>query len=110
MRQTVSHIDILPTILDFVNYPDSLATLGKSILSEQNKPAIHYDNNTYHLTDGYWSYGMSDNATTFLYNKKNDINCLEDIQKSNTSKCDSLAIELRQSVTNYFFELTKPKN
>lgn len=110
MRQTVSHIDILPTILDLVNYPDSLATLGKSILSEQNKPAIHYDNNTYHLTDGYWSYGMSDNATTFLYNKKNDINCLEDIQKSNPSKCDSMAIELRQSVTNYFFELTKPKN
>ncbi len=104
IRKTVAQIDILPTILDLVNYPDSVLVLGESIFTENhNRTVCHYDNNVYHVTQNHWSYGITQNQATFLYNKKQDINCLSNELKNQSDKAQILDTELKALVRNYFY-------
>ena len=44
----VQHIDIMPTILELINYPEPFFAFGKSMFNKQNW-AINFLNNRYHL-------------------------------------------------------------
>ncbi|MFT5723924.1 MAG: phosphoglycerol transferase MdoB-like AlkP superfamily enzyme [Bacteroidia bacterium] len=103
IRKTVSHIDILPTILDIVNYPTPVVTLGSSIFTQNtNQVVCHFDNNVYHITKNNWNYGVSSNNPVFLYNKKKDINCLNNTMSSNKEATTELDRLLKQEVSKYF--------
>lgn len=98
ISKTVSQIDILPTILDLLNYPESVGLLGQSgFRMDHNGLAPHYDNKTFHVTSNGWNFGIARGENAFLYNKKTDPNCLNNVVKVETQKADSL----RQLMQNF---------
>lgn len=104
IRKTVSHIDIMPTILDLVNYPDSVVLLGASIFTtDTNHSVSHYDNNVYHITQNHWSYGLASSKSVFLYDKKTDINCLSNELDNHKNKTTEINDALKTMVRNYFY-------
>lgn len=107
-HKTVSQIDILPTILDIIHYPDTIQVLGESMLVDNtSRSVVHYDNETYHITQNHWSFGRSHDRPSFLYNKKTDINCLENILGEHVDKQEELERELHQQLRNYFYVIKR---
>ena len=101
---TTGQTDILPTILDLVNYPDSVYTYGESIFDTARMSLVlHNDNFTYHLTHNGWSYGISQSnlQPVFLYNKKDDPNCLNNLLNTHPDKASELDSLLRFKLTEY---------
>ena len=48
------HIDILPTLLDYLNIAEPCFSFGKSIYTSAERYHIAYNNNYYQLTAGQW--------------------------------------------------------
>jgi phosphoglycerol transferase MdoB-like AlkP superfamily enzyme len=104
VRKTVSHIDILPTILDYVHFPNETTFLGNSIFTPSSEQVVaHYDNNTYHISKNQWSYGITGNSPTFLYNKGQDINCLINTLGSQPVNEQELDSNLKEVLGKYFY-------
>lgn len=103
IRKTVSHIDILPTIMDLTNIDIELKLTGHSIFSDDENIICHYDNQIYHITDGLMNYGRTKTKPAFLFDRKKDINCLENILETseNTTDFDSLLVREVSKQFNY---------
>lgn len=104
INETTGQTDVLPTILDLINYPDSVYTFGESIFDADRKSlAMHNDNFTYHITQNGWNYGVSQNdlEPIFLYDKINDPNCLINVLDKNPDKASDLDSLLRLKLSEY---------
>ena len=103
IRKTVSHIDILPTIADLSDIPLELKCTGKSVFSNDDGVVCHYDNQVYHITKGLMNYGRTKTKPAFLFDRNNDINCLNnllDVSKNETHY-DSLLVHEVSKHFNY---------
>ena len=103
IRKTVSHIDILPTIMDLTNIDVELKLTGQSIFRDDQNIICHYDNQIYHITDGLINYGRTKTKPAFLFDREKDINCLENILdvSENTIDFDSLLVREFSKQFNY---------
>ncbi len=104
IRKTVEQIDILPTVLDYVGYPQDITLLGHSIFEENNNEFVtHFDNNTYHITKNNWSYGIHLTQDAFLFNRSQDINCLTNLESKFPQMEEVLDSNLKQALFKYFY-------
>jgi len=105
--KTVSQTDIYPTVLDLIDYPDSVWTYGHSVFSDKSQPAIHHDNFNYTITLDSYTYGMSDRTqeTLFLYNLENDPNCLINLIDKEPQRAEELRTILRSELAEYKFRM-----
>ena len=86
-RTVTQQIDIMPTILDLLNYNKGYFSFGKSVLSEKNW-AISYLNNEYmFITD-----------TSFIFNKKENYNSFLDPNKKEKRKKKKKEIKLLKAI------------
>jgi phosphoglycerol transferase MdoB-like AlkP superfamily enzyme len=84
ISKTTSHSDVLASLLDLINYPKSLPLFGESVFNDKSRGIVcHYDNNILHITSNGWNMGVNDGSTRFLYNKKSDPNCLNNVMNAN---------------------------
>lgn len=66
-------LDILPSILDLINYQDSVFTFGKSVFNENFIPfAINYSNNIYQFFTEDYMLMFNGEALTAIYSIKED--------------------------------------
>jgi phosphoglycerol transferase MdoB-like AlkP superfamily enzyme len=82
ITKTVSQCDILPSILDLINYPYPIWTFGASIFNSTTEGlVIHNDNGSFHITEGDWNYGINEDngLPLFLFNIAKDPNCLDNL-------------------------------
>lgn len=80
-------IDIMPTILDLLNYNKDYFSFGKSVISKKNW-AISYLNNEYmFITD-----------SSFIYNKKENYNSFLDPNKEEKIKNNNQEIKLLKAI------------
>ena len=86
-------IDIMPTILDIINYPKPFFSFGKSIFSKENW-AISFLNNEYlFITDSSYIYNKNENYNSYLDpNKKKKI--------KNKNKEINLFLSIKQIYNN----------
>jgi membrane-anchored protein YejM (alkaline phosphatase superfamily) len=71
-ERTVQQIDILPTVLDYLNYDKPYYSLGKSMLSDNKQPAIFYVTPYYCVVQDSIFYVLNDFKITEKYNFKKD--------------------------------------
>jgi arylsulfatase A-like enzyme len=106
-QKTAQHIDITPSILDLIHYPDSILSLGRSLLdSSVNIGAVHYDNGLYTYTKGQWSLQFDKKTALSLYDLQNDPACLTNLMSSKRLLADQLEKELRLQIANYNYRVT----
>ncbi len=102
ITKSVGHIDLFPTVLDLNNYPDPVDVLGTSIFSDVQSGVTHFDNNAYHYTLGRWTLGVANDDIKSLYNKRVDLNCLNNLYPSEAGKAARLKAAMYQDVANYY--------
>jgi phosphoglycerol transferase MdoB-like AlkP superfamily enzyme len=106
VSKTVSHLDILPSVLDFVGYKDSVRCNGESIRSGTNQNGVvHIDQQIYHYTKDDWTFGRSEDVALFLYNTRQDPNCLNNLIEEKPAWKDSMNAQLKRVLGNYFGNL-----
>lgn len=72
-KQVAQQIDIMPTILDYLNYPQSFNAFGESLLREKKfKFSVNYQDGVYQIIDSAYILQLSNDETRALYNYKND--------------------------------------
>lgn len=72
VEQTVQQIDILPTVLDYLNYDKPYYAFGKSMLSTSQQPAIFYQSPYFYCVQDSFLYVLANYEFTEAYNFKKD--------------------------------------
>ncbi len=69
-----SHIDIMPTVLDYLNYDNKFISLGNSLFDTTAKrAAVTYLENIYQIIDDKYLLHFDGEKMVSLYNHKNDL-------------------------------------
>lgn len=72
-RRYSQQIDIMPSILDYLDYKEPFIAFGESVFNEQETGfAINYINNTYQLIKEAYVLHFNGENTTALYHLEND--------------------------------------
>jgi phosphoglycerol transferase MdoB-like AlkP superfamily enzyme len=71
-NKTVQHIDILPTILDYLNYDKPYYSFGQSMFSKQSQPVIYYIGPEFHCIQDSFVYTINNNKFVEKFNFKKD--------------------------------------
>jgi phosphoglycerol transferase MdoB-like AlkP superfamily enzyme len=106
-ERTVQQIDILPTILDYLNYNKPYYALGKSMLQDNKQPAIFYASPYFCLVQDSIIYVLNDFKIIEKYNFKKD-----SLQKNNlpTTAKDSEIINFSKAyIQNYTNDVIENK-
>jgi phosphoglycerol transferase MdoB-like AlkP superfamily enzyme len=72
---TTQQIDIMPSVLDYLHYPQSYFSFGTSVFDSNakiNHYAINYLNDVYQIEKNPWCLQMVDTEVTALYNYQKD--------------------------------------
>jgi len=70
--KTVQQIDILPTVLDFLNYDKPFYSFGKSMLNENRQPCMYYSSPYFCCVKDSFFYVIKNHQFVDIYNYKND--------------------------------------
>jgi len=66
-------IDIMPTILSYLNYPYPYIAFGHNLLDKNNRRfVINYIQDSYQFLSGDYAFYMTDDTLTAIYNRKED--------------------------------------
>lgn len=72
-RQPVQQSDILPSIVDYLGFNDSIICFGNSVFSELEHPfVVNYSNNTFQILDSTYMLRMEGEKALGLYRYKED--------------------------------------
>ncbi|MFO0322824.1 MAG: LTA synthase family protein [Bacteroidota bacterium] len=102
INKNIQQIDIMPTILDFLNYDKTYFSFGKSVLAVGNLPIVYYNSPNYNLINDSMVYLFNHFKITEAYNFKADSNLSIPLQGKYLKK------EL--DATNYFKALRQNYN
>lgn len=72
IEHTVQQIDIMPTILDYLNYDKPFYALGKSMVKESKQPSLFFLDANYGCIQDSFFYILSNYQFIEKYNFKND--------------------------------------
>jgi phosphoglycerol transferase MdoB-like AlkP superfamily enzyme len=84
--KTVQQIDILPTILDYLNYDKPYYSFGKSMLSNSKIPVLYYNSPYFCCVKDSFIYIMKDSDFSEKYNFKKDSLFKVDLYKKGKEK------------------------
>ncbi len=96
-----NQIDIMPSVLDYLNYPNSYFAFGQSVFDTiSTHKAITYNSGTLELLDNSYVYQFDGEKEIALYNYKKDSLMKTDIrfaEKNISTKMDSTAKAIYQT-------------
>lgn len=78
-------IDIMPSILDYLNIKTEMVSFGKSYKSQQNF-VVYYLQGTYHFIKDDYYLAFANNQTIGLYNYKKDILLKNNLMKTEQAR------------------------
>lgn len=102
INKPTQHVDLLPTILDLINYPDTVTCLGKSALIKHNKSQtlVFRDGNAKYALWLNWELKVVGEKAVELYNLKTDPDRLRNIIKSQPKIAKKLHLDLKKQESN----------
>ena len=103
---TTQHIDILPSILDYLHYPYSYFSFGTSVFdstSSEGHYAVNYLNDVYEIEKYPWCLQMVGGKVEGLYNYSKDSMLKDNLMNKSLQVQDTLADMLKavQKTYNY---------
>lgn len=102
----MQHIDIMPTILSYLNYDKSYFSFGKNTLQTNlNNYAVTYISGIYQLIDKEYSLLFDGEKSIALYNYIKDPSQSENIIKENKERVKNMETYLKAFIQSYFNNL-----
>lgn len=99
--RTYQHIDILPSVLDKLNYSGSVFSFGKSIYKNKEGSAIQYINNTYQIIKDNTLYQTNLITPLAMYDLQVDPIQENNLVGSNPTLEQKLDDELKATIQSY---------
>ncbi len=94
-NMVTQQIDIMPSILDYLNYPNTFYALGNSSFdTTMNSFSLSYNNGVYQYLQNEYALLYDDGNPNRLYNYKLDSNLQHDLYSENTT----LSIRMEEKV------------
>lgn len=106
-ERTVQQIDILPTVLDYLNYDKPFYSFGKSMLTDSKQPAIFYNSPYFCCVQDSFFYILNEHKFTEKYNFKKDSTLKTNLV--NKSKEKELLNFCNAYIQNYTNDVIKNK-
>ncbi len=108
--KTTQQIDILPSVMHYLNYSKPLFCFGQSIFEKENEGfAVNFMNEEYQLiTDKYLLKVTAENSIS-LYEYRKDSLLSNNILKTKASSIDSLERKIKSIVQTYNYSLINNK-
>jgi len=106
-QSTTQQIDIMPSVLDYLNYDNDFYSLGNSVFSRENDFSISYNNGVYQIIDSDSLLQFNPDKNDFKgYSLKNWPNLQSD---STASKGINLRTKVKAFVQEYNYDLVNDK-
>lgn len=106
----LSQSDILPSILDYINYDDTFIAFGQSAFSENRIPfSVNYLNGNYQILKGRYSLQWMDGKSVAIYDYLNDPLLKVNLIDSGISEQPELENSLKAMIQQYSFRLINNK-
>jgi len=109
---TTQQIDIMPSILDYLNYPQPYFSFGASIFNagkSVNHYAINYLNDVYQIEENPWCLQMVGNDVKGLYNYQKDSMLRHNLMGKSLKVEDTLSSLLRAVEQTYNYSVIHNK-
>lgn len=102
----VQQADILPSVLDYLNFDKPYVAFGKSIF-DTSKPgySISYLNGIYQIIMGNYALSFDGQQNISLFDYKKDPACMHNILALKPKLADSLSVFLKSVVQEYNYSL-----
>ena len=102
-------IDIMPTVLSFVGYPNPYIAFGCDLLTtaDQQTWAINYNNGIYQYIEGDYVLMFDGTNAKALYNYKKDWMLTEDLQSENTELTTRMEKRVKAIIQSYMSRMSK---
>jgi len=71
-EKITQQVDIMPSVLDFLNYDKQFYSFGNSVFSKANDYSVNYLSGVYQYINGDFTYLFDGDSSIALYNFKND--------------------------------------
>ena len=98
-------IDIMPSILDYLNIKTNMVSFGKSYKSKNNF-AVYYLQGTYHYIQDDYYLAFANNQPIGLYNWKKDILLKNNLLNTNTEKTNKMSRFLKAYIQTFYERVT----
>ena len=70
--KTVQQLDIMPTVLGYLNYDRPYYSFGNDMFSTKHQPCVFYNQPSYYCVDDSLFYLMNKDEFTEVYNYRSD--------------------------------------
>lgn len=94
-------IDIMPSILDYLNVKTDMVSFGKSYKSKNNF-VVYYLQGTYHYIQDDYYMAFANNQPIGLYNWKKDLYLKKNLLMSNKQKADKMVRFLKAYIQTFY--------
>jgi phosphoglycerol transferase MdoB-like AlkP superfamily enzyme len=94
-------IDIMPSILDYLNIKTEMVSFGKSYKSKNNF-VVYYLQGTYHYIQDDYYLAFANNQPIGLYNWKKDIYLKTNLLSSNTKKANVMTKFIKAYIQTFY--------
>lgn len=94
-------IDIMPSVLDYLNIKTDMVSFGKSYKSKNNF-VVYYLQGTYHYIQDDYYLAFANNQPIGLYNWKKDIYLKNNLLRSNKQKTDKMVQFLKAYIQTFY--------
>jgi phosphoglycerol transferase MdoB-like AlkP superfamily enzyme len=102
LKEIVQHVDIMPTVLDYLNYDEPFVAFGRSAFDKTSEPrAFHYKNNAYHLFQDSTLLVFDGNKTTGVYDFRNDPSCSVNIADRTPEKTKMMEDQMKAIIQSF---------
>ena len=96
-------MDILPTVLDYLNYPHDFFSLGESALNQEELSgfSINYLNQVYQYIEADYALQFNGKKSIGLYNIRSDSSQSNNLLNSNPKMVNQLEVKVRMFIQGY---------
>jgi phosphoglycerol transferase MdoB-like AlkP superfamily enzyme len=98
-------LDIMPSILDYLNYPIPFNAFGKSIFAEGYRYSVSFNDINFQLIDSSYCLVFDGHKTIRINNYKSDPLLLHDLTGKNDTIQKALEKNLKAFLQDYYFRL-----
>ncbi len=99
---TTQQIDIMPSVLDYLNYPQPYFSFGNSVFDTTVQHfAVTYNNNKYQLIQDNYVLQFDGDKATDLYNYKNDSLLKNDLIKEKSEQAKKMENHVKAIIQTY---------
>nr|WP_315198784.1 sulfatase-like hydrolase/transferase [uncultured Flavobacterium sp.] len=104
-QNNFQQIDIMPSILDYLNIKTDIVSFGKSYKSKNNF-VVYYLQGTYHYIQDDYYLAFSNNQPIGLYNWKKDIYLKNNLLSSNKQRANKMSQFIKAYIQTFYERVT----